>query len=75
MPLPWTTAQYVFSLFIVLFAGCVAASPRPTLRLLFGRHAHEASDERIRVLRILAAAISAVTAMQVLMRLIGQPFD
>jgi hypothetical protein len=74
MSLPWTTADYVFRLFVVLVMGSIALSPRPTLRLIFRRHADEASDERIRMLQILTAGISTLTAMEVILHFIGQPF-
>ena len=68
--MPWNTGVYVFHLFAVIFAGCVANSPRPTLRLIFGRHADEASDERIGVLRGLAFVVCAGAFIDLIVHLL-----
>jgi hypothetical protein len=67
MDTPWALGDYVVRLIGVLVFGCIAFSPRSTLRFIFGRSADAASDERIGMLRGIAIVVGAGTAIEVIM--------
>jgi hypothetical protein len=70
MNTPWIAGDYAFHFFGIFFSGCVAFSPRPTLRLIFRRHADAVSDERIGVLRGLAFVTCASLTIDAVMQLL-----
>ena len=69
-----TTADYVFRIFAALVSDCVVASPCKNAAIYRRSAADAASDERIRVLRILAFVVCAGTSLEVIVRLIGLSF-